>query len=236
MGMWLSILYGAAVMVPLIWSKPILLALGQAPDTAALAAQYLAIVAFGMIPALLVMVLKNYLAALERAQPVLWITVGAALLNALTNYALIFGNLGAPELGIAGAGIATIVVQIASLLAVMLYTVACHPGTRHVPAGLAPRPRGVRAGVPPGLADRPDQPCRKRSVLGLGADDGLAGGTDAGRPRHRAATGLDDLRRASGPQPGGHGTRGPRRRPQGPRRRCRWWPRPPSRCRRRSRR
>ena len=103
MGLWLSILYGLVMLPPLIWSKPLLLAMGQGDHVAALAADYLWITAFAMIPALLSMVLKNYLAALERSQPVLWITVAAAVLNGGLNYLLIFGAFGFPELGLRGA-------------------------------------------------------------------------------------------------------------------------------------
>jgi len=121
MGMWISALYGACVLPLMIWSKPILLALGQTPEIADLASSYLSIYAIGMIPALLVMVLKNYLAAMEHTQSVLWITIVAALVNGVFNYALIFGNFGAPELGIRGAAISSVVVQIASVLMVAVY-------------------------------------------------------------------------------------------------------------------
>ncbi len=127
MGMWMSALYGLAVMPLLIWSEPILLALGQKPVIAALCSQYLAILSLGMLPALLVMVLKNYLAALERTQIVLWVTVAAAVLNGLLNYVLIFGNFGAPELGITGAAIASVVMQMVTLLALVIYTMRVTP-------------------------------------------------------------------------------------------------------------
>ena len=121
MGLWLSILFSALTYPVFWWSGPILLALGQEEEVSALAQQYLRIAGLGMCPALLVMVLKSYLSALERTQVVLWVTVAAVPLNVLLNWALIFGNLGAPELGVAGSAIATVTVQIVSLGLIVLY-------------------------------------------------------------------------------------------------------------------
>jgi MATE family multidrug resistance protein len=95
--------------------------MGQGDQVARDAAAYLAIAGYGILPALLVMVIKSYLAALERTQVVLWITVLAAVVNAAVNYALIFGNWGAPELGIKGAAIASVVTQTVSLVGVIVY-------------------------------------------------------------------------------------------------------------------
>ncbi len=121
MGLWLSALFGVAIL-PLFWfSGPILRALGQDPGVSALAQDYLRIMGPGMVPALLVMVLKSYLAALERTQIVLWTTVVAAVLNVPLNYALIFGNLGMPELGVEGAAIGSIIVQLLSLAVLAVY-------------------------------------------------------------------------------------------------------------------
>jgi MATE family multidrug resistance protein len=121
MGLWLSILFSALTYPVFWWSGPILLALGQEEEVSALAQQYLRIAGLGMCPALLVMVLKSYLSALERTQVVLWVTVAAVPLNVLLNWALIFGNLGAPELGVAGSAIATVTVQLVSLGLIVLY-------------------------------------------------------------------------------------------------------------------
>ena len=98
MGMWLSILFGVASYPLFWWSEAILLALGQKPEVAALGQDFLRVAGFGMIPALLVMALKSYLAALSRTQMVLWVTMAALALNVAVNWFLIFGNGGAPEL------------------------------------------------------------------------------------------------------------------------------------------
>ncbi|MEY3960471.1 MAG: hypothetical protein RIR14_1125 [Pseudomonadota bacterium] len=121
MGLWLSILFAMLTYPVFWWSGAILLALGQEEEVSALAQDYLRIAGLGMAPALLVMVLKSYLSALERTQVVLWVTVAAVPLNVALNWALIFGNWGAPELGVAGSAIATVAVQLASLLMIGLY-------------------------------------------------------------------------------------------------------------------
>ncbi|MEY8831330.1 MATE family efflux transporter [Sedimentitalea sp. XS_ASV28] len=121
MGLWLSVAYAIAVMPLMIWSRPILQLLGQEPQVAQLASEYLRVACWGIIPALLVMVLKSYLAALERTQVVLWVTVGAAVTNGIFDYMLIFGNWGAPELGLMGAALASLVTQMVSLIAIVAY-------------------------------------------------------------------------------------------------------------------
>lgn len=121
MGVWLSL--GFAVLVlPLLWfSGPLLQLLGQTEDLSIAAQSYLRITGLGLIPALSVMALKSYLAAMEHTRIVFWITACAAVLNALVNYALIFGNWGAPELGLRGAAVASLVTNSLSLVGVMIY-------------------------------------------------------------------------------------------------------------------
>jgi MATE family multidrug resistance protein len=129
MGLWLSIGFGVAIYPVFWWSGPLLLALGQAPDIAALAEDYLHVAGLGMVPALMVAALRSLLAATGQAHIVLWATLVAVVLNGLLNWALIFGNWGAPELGVTGAAIASVAVQFATLLALGLYA-ALHPGLR----------------------------------------------------------------------------------------------------------
>ncbi|SPF81567.1 MATE family efflux transporter [Pseudoprimorskyibacter insulae] len=127
MGLWLSGFFFCAALPLMLWSRPIFLALGQAPDLAEMAQTYLRIAGLGMLPALGVMVLKSYLAALERTQTIFWITVGAAVLNGVANYILIFGNFGAPELGIRGGALASLMTSLLSFAAVVVYAVRILP-------------------------------------------------------------------------------------------------------------
>ncbi|MFA8385715.1 MAG: MATE family efflux transporter [Pelagibaca sp.] len=124
MGLWLSALF-CVVMFPLLWwSDPLLRALGQTPKIAAEAQVYLRVLAFGLLPALVTMTLKSYLAALEKTQVVFWVTVVALPYNALANYALIFGRFGFPELGLQGAAIASLSTHVVSMLVVVAYILA----------------------------------------------------------------------------------------------------------------
>lgn len=121
MGLWLSIGFGLAVAPVFWWSGPILLALGQKPEVAALAQGYLRIAGAGLVPALCVTVLQSYLSAFGRTQVVLWVTLAAVGLNIAVNWLLIFGNWGFPEMGARGSAVATLSVQVMSLLLLGLY-------------------------------------------------------------------------------------------------------------------
>ncbi|MEP3347766.1 MAG: MATE family efflux transporter [Litoreibacter sp.] len=132
MGLWLSALYALVFLPLMIWSEPVLLAFGQDPELASLAQDYLRIAGFGMFPALLVMVVKSYLAALERTAIVLWVTVLALVVNSGLNYVLIFGEFGAPELGVKGAALASVLAQIMTLLALGAYVVRSDATRDHV--------------------------------------------------------------------------------------------------------
>lgn len=172
MGMWLSLGFAVLAMPLLWWSEPILLALGQEAGVAAMAAEYLRVAGWGMAPALLVMVLKSYLAALERTQVVLWIALLAALVNALANYALIFGNWGAPELGLTGAALASILTQAASLVAVIVYALRVLPGHllfhRLWRADREMFARVLRMGLPIGLTSLSETTLFAASALMMG--------------------------------------------------------------------
>ncbi len=121
MGLWLSLGAGLAAM-PVLWlSEPILLAAGQVPRTAADTADYMRIAMFALVPALLTATLRSHLSALERTRVVLWATIAAVVLNFGLNWLLIFGNAGAPELGIRGAAWASVMSHSATAIVLALY-------------------------------------------------------------------------------------------------------------------
>ncbi len=122
MGLWVLGLYSALAMVPLWHIERILLALGQEPELAALAGDYMRVALWALPPATLVMGLRSYLSVVNRAWVILAVTLAAALLNGLLNWVFIFGNLGAPALGIVGAALATTGSSVLMALLLIGYT------------------------------------------------------------------------------------------------------------------
>ncbi|RBO54803.1 MATE family efflux transporter [Rhodovulum sp. BSW8] len=127
MALWICLGVGLLSLPVFFVSERLFLALGQTADLSAMAQDYLAIAGPGLLPALVVMVLKSYLSALERARVVLWITLGAVAVNAVGNYLLIFGHFGLPELGLQGAALSSLIVNVLSMAAVVLYALLATP-------------------------------------------------------------------------------------------------------------
>lgn len=121
MGLWLSIGFGLLTYPLFWWAKQIFLTLGQSEVVAQLAQDFLRIAGLGMIPALVVMALKSYLAALERTQVVLWITLVGVLVNLGAGWVLIFGHGPVPAMGVRGAALASVLVQGMTAVAMALY-------------------------------------------------------------------------------------------------------------------
>jgi len=102
-----------------LYTEPILIAFGQEPALAALAAQY-TIVKIPSIPFFLAFTaMRQYLQGRELVRPAMWVILAANLVNAFVNWVLIFGNLGAPALGLVGAGYATMATRISMALGLL---------------------------------------------------------------------------------------------------------------------
>jgi MATE family multidrug resistance protein len=121
MGLWLTGLYAAVALPALLLSGAIFDALGQEPEVADYAHRYLSIAGWMIAPALAIAVLRSFLSALEHTSVLLWVTVGIAVLNALVAYAFIFGQFGAPELGIEGAAWAALFTNTLGAVALFAY-------------------------------------------------------------------------------------------------------------------
>jgi len=127
MGMWASVLMGVPINVAQLWGEDILVASGQSPETAALAARYLLGITWSIIPAWCFIAIRNFMGAVNRPEPGLWITLVAIPANALLAYALIYGQFGLPRLDLLGAGLATTLVNICMCAAAVFVCYTRHP-------------------------------------------------------------------------------------------------------------
>ncbi len=92
----------------LLWQcEAIMRALGQQPDLARGAGELMRGLQWALLPFLGFTTLRNFIAALERPVWGLFIMLAAIPINIAAGWALIFGHLGLPALGLFGAGLAS---------------------------------------------------------------------------------------------------------------------------------
>ena len=126
-GLWAALLISLPLMALRFWAERILLTLGQAPATAHHAQEYLAGLVWTILPALWFMAIRGFMSAINRPEPVLWITLAAIPANALLVYLLLFGAFGMPQLGLFGAGLATSIVNVGMFVAVVWFATYRRP-------------------------------------------------------------------------------------------------------------
>ncbi|MEN0118780.1 MAG: MATE family efflux transporter [Agrobacterium cavarae] len=121
MGMWVAIVYWLLALGIFHNAERILVALGQNPNVAKLTGDYLAISKFGMLPGLLFYVMRGLVSAIGRASIVLYATIAMLLINGVLAYALVLGHFGLPAMGMNGAAVVAVIVNLFSLVFIVVY-------------------------------------------------------------------------------------------------------------------
>ncbi|QKG71119.1 MATE family efflux transporter [Erythrobacter mangrovi] len=124
MALWLAVASGIIGMAICWYGGDLLRLAGQDAALAARAGTFLQIIMFAMIPMIGSSVLRNFVSALGRPVFATSITGVALVVSVVANYAFVFGNFGAPAMGLEGSALASVVtslVQFASYL-VAIYT------------------------------------------------------------------------------------------------------------------
>jgi len=106
-GVYLSVVVAVPLMSVLGYSTTLLEPWGISPGVVGPARSYASALTWSLLPLLLYTCFRRYLQAVNRVRPVMIALTSANLVNVAANWVLIFGNLGAPPLGAAGAGWAT---------------------------------------------------------------------------------------------------------------------------------
>lgn len=120
MALWLCVLLGLGGIAICLSGERIVLATGQQPALARLSGDFLEVCALSVIPMLVVNVLRTFVSAMGRPIFATVITGLSIAVNALGNWMLVFGNLGAPELGLLGSPLASFITACVTVAAYCL--------------------------------------------------------------------------------------------------------------------
>lgn len=119
-GFWAAITVAIPVWAVSWNGETLLLAMGQEPALARDAGDYMRALQWSLLPFLLYLVLRSFLAALERPGWPLLISLLAVPVNLGVAYCFMFGRFGMPELGLIGAGVGTVISSSFMFLALAL--------------------------------------------------------------------------------------------------------------------
>jgi len=130
-GLWAGIMLGAPSALAMTQAEHLLIWIGQLPEIASAAQEYLNWMGLALIVIFLNIPLRLTMASYEVTRPAMLIVWAGVPLNALFNWIFMFGGLGGPEMGLAGAGVATLLVDILIVIGVAI-CITKHSKTKHL--------------------------------------------------------------------------------------------------------
>lgn len=119
--MWSVVATGLLFTVLMADLEGLFLLLAQEETTSRRAADYLAIARYAVVANFVLYALRALMAAVEDTAPIVALMIWLTLSNAFLNWVLIFGNMGAPALGLEGAALASAIALWTTALAGLAY-------------------------------------------------------------------------------------------------------------------
>jgi len=155
-GVYVSIIGGLVLLLIMPFARPIFSLVGHDSLVQRHEIVYFQILCLGGAPFIASSAISGFFAGMGRPWPVMWVNTSSTAVNLIMDYALIFGRWGFPELGIKGAGLATVLSGVFSFL---VYAFLCaskaNNRTYHTLKGWRPEKnlflRLVRFGLPSGV-------------------------------------------------------------------------------------
>jgi MATE family multidrug resistance protein len=106
-GIYLSLALTPFLMTPVWFFDPLLRFARIAPDIISVAVPYSKAMAWGTLPLLLYFAVRRCMQGMNMVRPISFALVTANIINAVGNWLLIYGRLGAPAMGAVGSGWST---------------------------------------------------------------------------------------------------------------------------------
>jgi multidrug resistance protein, MATE family len=151
-GLWLSMALTPVSVVLTMGSIPLIRAAGANPKVMAECVPYMENLAWGLLPLYVFSALRRYLQAVNAVKAVTFVLVSANVVNFVGDWALMYGHLGAPAMGLAGSGWSTSISRV--YMAVVMAAAVVWEERKSGRAALA-------------ISWRPDW-TRMRALIGLG--------------------------------------------------------------------
>ena len=121
MGMWSVMLLTPLLLLSLVFTREILLLLGQDAVLADNAEMFMSALMWSLPTSLAFQVLRNFATAVGRPMVPLIVSALMVLLNAGLGYALIFGHFGLPQLGLFGSGLGSALAQLFGFIVMLVF-------------------------------------------------------------------------------------------------------------------
>lgn len=112
---------GVAVTAVQLLIIPLMYRMGQPQEVVDMAVPYYLTLVATMLPTMIFFTIKQFLEGLGDTKTAMYCVIISNVVNIVLNYLLIYGTFGFPELGVLGAGIATMISKILMMILLVIY-------------------------------------------------------------------------------------------------------------------